>query len=525
MTLGTLTVNVGEATGFAGANTARASACVVVGNCSNLLGASAFFPSGAAAQASAGYGDAIDVGCQAIEQIVNGNYTNAKIPVAFYGTTGTVGGFGTLNTGNMSGTAKASVSFTGTAAATGVAQGPWGTYQIRVTAIGNQTLGTGNTGGYQYSADGGNTWSNTVNVGTGVTLTIPTTGVVATLGASGQTWASGDYASITTTPPTPTTSDLTAAFAAIAQSSTPIGVVAVEMNMQWATTNIAQYLVSGLNALKNAGKRVLVLARFRSQNSGETDAQYVQNFTNEFSGAAPLNDSRIVIVGDYGTLTDAMTNRMYTRTDFAQFLADTLRVPISTYPGSPSDVGVGGISNLQLVNSSGVLVGHDEGPLGSATGISTSGVRGVSLQRVAGASQPNAVYRTFPWTMFAPTDLIQSLMARRIANEMEMETLAVAIPALGRKLSYIPANPTTGASAQLTPQSINSLHATIYGHLAPIFAPHIQNAFNADLDTGLVQVSPLVTVSNGQIVSASTTLAPLMFGYLCSWTITLAAVQ
>ena len=61
MTLGTLTVNVGEATGFAGANTARASACVVVGNCSNLLGASAFFPSGAAAQASAGYGDAIDV--------------------------------------------------------------------------------------------------------------------------------------------------------------------------------------------------------------------------------------------------------------------------------------------------------------------------------------------------------------------------------------------------------------------------------------------------------------------------------
>ncbi len=57
------------------------------------------------------------------------------------------------------------------------------------------------------------------------------------------------------------------------------------------------------------------------------------------------------------------------------------------------------------------------------------------------------------------------------------------------------------------------------------FKDDIQNWDDASLDTGLVQVNPIVTVSGGNLLSVTGSLAPLVFGYLLNLGFTLAVQQ
>ncbi len=50
----------------------------------------------------------------------------------------------------------------------------------------------------------------------------------------------------------------------------------------------------------------------------------------------------------------------------------------------------------------------------------------------------------------------------------------------------------------------------------------MQNADDGDLETGLVQIASQITVSGGNLVSVSATLAPRVFGILLNLAIVLA---
>jgi hypothetical protein len=352
------------------------------------------------------------------------------------------------------------------------------------------------------------TVADAVNV---VSATQPTRGTLKT----------GDVWTVRTFAPDCTTSDIEAAFAALVTNAVNVGLIVLEFVM---TAAKAAFVTTGINNLNAIGIRPTVLARTRlpSFETSETESTWVNLVGTDF---ANFDDSRIVVRAGYGLITDAMTTRQYRRSTFAQFCADVVRVNRIVWPSAPADQQE---ANVTLVDSSGATVGHDEGPRGDATGLSDDGLgnRFSCEMRLPDANNQEAVYNTVPWTLAGTTDPIKNLMVRRIANAMERTAVAAAMSGLGGTLEYTLADPGNPSSANtLTETSRNAIHAVIYGKLANDFAADIQNADDGDVDSGLVQVNPIVTVSGGNLLSVAVTLAPKVKGYLLRLNLTFAVKE
>jgi hypothetical protein len=379
------------------------------------------------------------------------------------------------------------------------------------------TGGTIGTAGVQirYSLDGGRHYSPIIALGTATTYAIADSGVQ--IDFTTATIVAGDTFSARTFAPMPGPDDLTAAFAAIAASTIDSALIVVEGDTDAA--NFAA-ISAGLNALKAVGKRVTCVCRTRIPDfeSSETEQQWADAIAAEFHA---LDDSRIHLRASYGLLTDATNGNQYLRADLAQAAADIVRVSRSSFFDVPADQPM---ANFTLVDASGVTVGHDEGPRGAVTGLSneTLGNRLGCVMRLPDANRREQVFATVPWVMYAADERIKNLPTRRIANAMERVAVSSGTSQLGAKLYYTPADGSPGSQAQLTDVSRNAIHGVIYQALAVNFTGDIQNANAAGLDTGLVQVSPYVTVSGGNLLTVSVTLSPLVFGYLLSLDIVLA---
>jgi hypothetical protein len=83
---------------------------------------------------------------------------------------------------------------------------------------------------------------------------------------------------------------------------------------------------------------------------------------------------------------------------------------------------------------------------------------------------------------------------------------------LGADLFYVPANGAT--PAMLTAASRKAIQGKIFRAVSPEFREDIQNAADAALDTGLVQVDPVVVVTGGNLLKVRVRLAPRVKGYL-----------
>ena len=614
------------------------SAAVVIGVASGFTGVSPFYVSASSAISALGRGDMVDSGCQMIEQRSSDGAT-VKKPVAFYGTGDTVpGSYGTIDTTGITG--LATVAFD-------AAVLPFGTYEAGLRFPTGGIVGAPGIF-FQWTLDGGRTWSRTIALGTAATYTIAagnvkfvlspsssnltslntlineevtdynahvilTTGTVHTnadtvdqlntttypsatntatrvarMGAliavaklhvikgTGGTPAThinvgGDTTALaalnaaiafkalfnthdantvvhtiadatnTVTPPTPTagsindndyvsgrtfgpapdSNDLDEAFVDLANNGPNLSIVVLEFPM---TAALAAHVTTGLNVLKGVGKRCLALVRSRLPNfeSSETEEAWGAATEAEFDA---YNDSRIHVVTEYGLLTDAASTRIYKRSFLGQVAADVIRVTRSEWFDSPDDI-LAGMQNASLVDASGVTIGHDEGPRGVFTGMSDDeqGNRLGCVQRLPDQSVVEAVYTTYPWVLFAPGENIKTVMARRVANGMERTVLSAMIRTLGSKIFYNPADPNVpGSLPTLQEITRNALHGAAYASLSG-FAPDIQNYDEADTDTGLVQVSPYVTVVSGKAV-ASIYLKVQMLGYLVGLNITYAAKE
>jgi hypothetical protein len=647
---GTYSIILSEAQGYVASPQDIDKIALVMGVSSTGNGLTAFYYSGAAAQAAVGYGDAADTLCQIIEQRQSNGQRGVKVPACFYGMDGsTAGSYGAIDNSGVAGTALFAVD---------AAVAPYGTYEARVYVITGFTVGV--TGGeIQWSLDGGRTRSNTVAVGTADSYTIPnsntkfvftpgstdltalntlineektdlaahvvlTTGTVhsnadnnasviamnATASATttatriarvnaikaaynahrvlgsgaspaihinvgGDTtnivtaadatddetaltlaleiktklnahdanttahtiadatntvtssapaagaFTAGDVGAVRTFAPACTTADIDAAFADLVVNPVNVGLIILDFPM---TAALAAHVSSGVDDLNDIGIRPTVLCRTRIPNfeSSETDAAWVTSVGTDF---ASFNDSRIIARAGYGLITDAMTTRQYRRSTFAQFAADVVRVPRKVWPSAPADQAE---ANVILVDSTGATVGHDEGPRGASTGLSNDslGNRFACEQRIPDFSAMEAVYNTVPWTLAASTDRVKNLMVRRVVNAMERTAISAAKSGLGGTIEYNLADPNVPASQPtLTEVSRNAIHAVVYGALATDFATDIQNADNADIDTGLVQVASIITVSGGNLVGVSVTIAPKVLGYLVTESFTLAVQE
>jgi len=352
------------------------------------------------------------------------------------------------------------------------------------------------------------TIADAVNV---VSATAPTRGTLST----------GDVWTVRTFAPAPAAADITAAAADLVANPVNVGLIVLEFPL---TAALAANVSSMLDDLNEIGVRPTVLARSRLPNfeSSETESAWVASVAADF---ASFDDSRIVVSARYGLITDAMTTRQYLRSTFAQFAADVVRVERAVWPCAPADRAE---PNVRLADSSGATVGHDEGTRGGATGLSNDdlGNRFACEQRLPIFSSMEAVYNTVPWTMAADDDFIKNLMVRRVANAMELAAVAAATSGLGGQIGYIAADPEVPGSVDtLTEVSRNAIHAVIFGSLSTAFAKDIQNADDGDVDAGLVQVNPIITVSGGNLIGVDVTLAPRVLGYLLSLSITLAVQE
>lgn len=251
----------------------------------------------------------------------------------------------------------------------------------------------------------------------------------------------------------------------------------------------------------------------------ENDAAWNVNVAADLN---TYNDDRIVVRAAYGLITDAMTTRQYLRSTLAQLAADTVRVERYEMPAMPADQAE---SSVTLVDATGTLVGHDEGTRGSSTGLSDDalGNRFSCEFRIPDPVRREAVFNTVPWTLYSATSKIKSLPVRRVANAMEREAISAGIAGLGGITDYIPADPNVpGSLPTLTEATRNKIHGVIFNALSSKFADDIQNADDGDLDAGLVQVASTCTVSGGNLVKVSVTLAPLVHGVLLTLALTLA---
>lgn len=377
-----------------------------------------------------------------------------------------------------------------------------------------------------YPAADGTSATITIGYGQGVHNSADATNVLTATPATHGTLVDGDTWDVGTLAPTPDAAGVAAAFVAMAASPLNNALIVCEFPVDAA---MAAVLTTGADVMLATGKRVNIITRTRLPDweESETEAEWVASVATDYF---TFDDSRLHVRATYGLLTDAVNSQVYLRSDLAQFAADLCRTPSSgnarsSYTDAPADRPM---ANFTLVNSSGVLVGHDEGPLGGATQNTLSnnelGNRFGCNQRVADPVRYGDTFCTFPWVMYASDERIQNLMARRVATAMERVAVTAGTGGLGAALGYTPADGTPGSQDMLSSVAVSSLQSVIFRALSQEFQSDIQNPNDAALDTGLVQVDPVIVVTGGNI-AASATVSPLMFGYLVKLTITMAVQQ
>lgn len=313
------------------------------------------------------------------------------------------------------------------------------------------------------------------------------------------TLVAGDIFFAPTFAPTPSASDIDAAYVALSKSGKLFGLAVHEFPM---TPGLIDNVSNGLTVCENLNRRMVALARTRVRDleAGETEEEWKDAIELDFP-VGTVDDARISLFSSYAYETDARTLNVYLRSGFAQYCTDVVRVPINLPPCAPADQPATG---LTIWTNADVQVGHDEGGRGDVTGLSNADLGNRFVSTVSGEDplRGNTVHFTFPWVLAGADEDIKSLMQRRIATSMERVAISAVIDAGGITLDYdAPPEDNPSVGYLLTSTSRDALHGVIFNALSARFAPFIQNADDADIETGLVWINPSITVSSGKRVA------------------------
>jgi hypothetical protein len=331
------------------------------------------------------------------------------------------------------------------------------------------------------------TIADAVNV---VSATVPTRGTldagdIVTVPTIAPKWAADDLYDKTTAPST-------GVLETVRTNSNRFGLVYIA---EPVTASDCDTLSTWLDDMNAAGRRPSLIVRTRGPNPGEGEAAWMAAIIADF---AALEDDRITVCAGEAWVTDPVSARSYLRTWAPAFLSRSIAVPIFVQPGAPADQELEGVT---LNDTSGALIGHDEGESGTATGL--------DLQRFAtvyrGTEFPfqDNVYAGTPFTMYPADGRIRTHQVRRLACAMENVAASVSFAQIGGTTFYDPEALTLDDTAK------KAIEAKIRQPLSSQFSRAIQNP-NAD---NLVGVDDAVTVENG-IVNIAVTVSPRPFGYI-----------
>lgn len=358
-------------------------------------------------------------------------------------------------------------------------------------------------------------WLNTHDAGTTWHTVADTLNTVTSPAPSAGTLLAGDTVKGRTFGPAPAAADLydgstsppTGALWNLANGSTPFSLLILGFPL---TAAMAVAVTNGLNAMATRGKIVTCLApaRERDWEGGETEQAWSDSIAAEWLN---YNDSRIGVCPDFGLITDANTGRVYLRNRFAQIAAEVVASTISTYFGCPN-VRPSGVSNVSTVDANGVDVGHDEGPRGTGTGLANFdlGNRFICWYR----DVDERMWLTVPSVLYGDGERVRNAMARRTVNAVKRVARAAAYVSLGGKIHYNKSDPSVPGSLPTLPNTTRAgLQGVVFQALS-IFANDIDNTTDGNIETGLVQVAQTVTLTGGNLVATTLTVAPVLGGFV-----------
>ncbi len=320
------------------------------------------------------------------------------------------------------------------------------------------------------------------------------TNVISATSPVQGTLIAGNIVKVRTDPPVWSQADLTTAFAALAASSIDFALVAIVGNVAAADATI---ISAGLNALLAVGKRDLCLVHTRGQLEAESETTWQAAIIADF---ASFTDARIGRCDGQAWITNPYTGRQ----DLRSFIAPTLaRVTSIDRWVSPGYVNDGPLDGVSLVDENDALIGHDEGRMGTVTGLDNA--RGICLYRIpTTALRAGAYIVTSAQVLWGVADEIRSVQVRRVANAMQREAEGIAWTEIGGAELGDP------ETLLLDEATTDAIANKIKAKLSVDFASDIQNP----KDEELVDIHRPYTVANVSDISITGDINPRPFGYV-----------
>jgi hypothetical protein len=353
--------------------------------------------------------------------------------------------------------------------------------------------------------------------------------VVTSPDAAAGTLIADDVVAWRTIAPSPLAADIfdgstsppTGALATIGMSGAKAALIAFDFDVD---ADMAGTISDGLDFCAASDKDVAALIRVRAPDAetSETDTQWSTAVKADFF---TFEDYRIVGHAGYGLTKHAVTGAQLQRSTFAQFVTEQVRAGRGVYAGSPA---AGPMANTALANSSGSDVGHDEGSRGGGAVLADyeAGNRFSSCFRSARAPKAESVYLTVPFTFYSSTDQIKNLAVLTIVNAAKRVALEAVFLALGGKIAYEPADAAVPGSVPTLPQETRELiQSAAMDALDENFGGEIQNLNDKSLETGIVRVPTICTVSAGNLVTVPASLVVGVFGLLIAVNFSIAVQE
>lgn len=250
------------------------------------------------------------------------------------------------STAGAAGAVTAAGAGTSVATATGT---PDDDYEATWRAVSGGTVGTAGIT-FQWSLDGGRTWSSTRSLGTATSFAFPGGGGLGLAFGAG-TIVPGDRYSVRTTSPAPSAAELSAALDALALSAANWEIVSPVNPIDG---NAFDLLDLKLAALAAAGKYRAWIASARAPNAGETEAAYLTALTTEFGSKASLYGS---LTAGAVKLTSSVTGRKYRRP--ASYVIGAREASVSEEIDT-ADINLGPLNGVSIRDLNGNPDEHDE---------------------------------------------------------------------------------------------------------------------------------------------------------------------
>ena len=330
-------VNETEIQAGLGVLPAGTKALAVMGPCSGTgvtVDTPAGFGSVAALVAAAGYGDAVEMAARHIT--LTGN------PVLF------------CKSGATTAAVTGSMTLTGTGTTTPTADStnaPLGSYQVKIKIIAGGTVGVAGIT-YQWSVDGGRTYSATLALGTATIIALPAeTGVVIALTHSTNTLVAGDVISFITTGAAPNGTEIGTALTALKNTTSAWDVLGISQPIDgtlFATVETA------FASMSTAGKPRMYVANFRIPTEGESEATYKAAFDTAFSALGTVYG---MICAGAAQVASGISGRLYRRP--VSFVVASLEASVDEQVDI-ADPNLGPIAGVALADANGNNVYHDE---------------------------------------------------------------------------------------------------------------------------------------------------------------------